>query len=99
MSNSPFPVEWRPDKVGFIIQPGIWDGGRCWLLKSAGSDPTEEVLDMMRRHTKASGEPHIVKKSESWLCYGKPEFRQAVVSFVQGFRQEAELNSDFLSAK
>lgn len=98
MPNSPFPEDWRPDKVGFIIRLGIWDDERCWLLQSAGKDPTEEVLQKMREYTKASGEPHIIKKTTSWLCYGRPQFRQSMIKFAQDARRQTELRTDFLSS-
>ena len=97
MAGSRFPEEWRPDKVRFFIQPGEWDGGRCWLVHHAGQDPDDEVLRVMREHTKATGEPHIIVKQNSWLCYGKPEFQQAMVSFKQSESPGAELKVNFLS--
>lgn len=33
----------------------------------------------MRQYTTSTGEPHIIKKQRSWLCYGKPEYQQAMV--------------------
>jgi len=83
MPGSPFPEEWRPDKVGFIIEANEWAGGRCWILHHAGHDPSEEVAAAMRRHTKATGEPHVISTKKSWLCYGKPEFQQAMIEFRQ----------------
>jgi hypothetical protein len=97
MAGSRFPEEWRPDKVGFFIQAGEWDGGKCWLLHHTGQDPSEAVLQVMREHTKATGEPHIVVKRNSWLCYGMPEFQQAMVNFKQGESPAVELKVNFLS--
>lgn len=97
MAGSRFPEEWRPDKVGFFIQPGEWDGGRCWLLHHAGQDPSERVLEVMREHTKETGEPHVIVKQNSWLCFGKPEFQKAMVRFKKGEHPGAELKVNFLS--
>ena len=91
--GSPFPEHWRPDRVGVIIREGLWQGQRCWLLQFAGKDPSEEMLEVMRRHTIATGEPHIVKKRSSWLCYGAPEFRQAMVRLSQQPSGTMELKS------
>jgi hypothetical protein len=77
--GSPFPEHWRPDRSGLIIREGRWEGQRCWLLQYAGQDPSEEMLEWMRQYTTSTGEPHIIKKQRSWLCYGKPEFQQAMV--------------------
>jgi hypothetical protein len=89
--DSPFPEDWRPDRSGFIIREGLWEGRRCWLLQHAGKDPSEEVMEVMRQHTIATGEPHIIKKLNSWLCYGKPEFQQAMLRLSQEVIGKAEL--------
>lgn len=91
--GSPFPEDWRPDKIGFIIREGLWEGKTCWLLQYAGKEPTEEVMEAMRQHTIATGEPHIIKKQYSWLCYGKPEFQQAMVKLSKEVLAPAELAS------
>jgi hypothetical protein len=91
--GSPFPEHWRPDRIGVIIREGLWEGQRCWLLQFAGRDPSDEVLEVMRQHTIATGEPHIIKKRNSWLCYGKPEFRQAMVRLSQQRSGAMELKS------
>jgi len=96
MPGSGFPEAWRPDKAGFIIRPGTWRGGKCWLLHPAPQDPGEEVLAFMRQHTIATGEPHIIVKKGSWLCYGKPEFQQAMVEFRRTEHPGAELKVNFL---
>jgi len=97
LSDSRFPEEWRPDKAGFFIQPGEWDGGRCWLVHHAGRDPGDEVLAAMREHTKSTGEPHVIVKKASWLCYGKPEFQRAMIRHKQGKHAGTELTVNFLS--
>lgn len=91
--GSPFPEHWRPDRIGLIIREGLWVGQRCWLLQFAGADPSEEVLERMRQHTIATGEPHIIKKRNGWLCYGKPEFREAMVRLSKQRSGAAELKS------
>jgi hypothetical protein len=91
--GSPFPEHWRPDRIGLIIREGLWEGSRCWLLQFAGQDPSEEVMAAMRQHTNATGEPHIIKKRNSWLCYGKPEFQQAMVRLSKQRSGTMELKS------
>ncbi len=91
--GSPFPEHWRPDKVGFIIREGLWEGKTCWLLQYAGKEPGEEVMEAMRQHTIATGEPHIIKKQYSWLCYGKPEFQQAMLKLSSEIMGQTELKS------
>lgn len=79
MANSPFPDHWRPDRIGLIICPDIWQGKRCWVVLRAGGDPSDETLETMRQVTMTSGEPHILEKKNSWLCFGKPEFQRAML--------------------
>lgn len=96
MPGSPFPDHWRPDKIGVIIRADRWQDKRCWLLVHAGQDPGEDVLEKMRQHTIATGEPHVIKKSNSWLCFGKPEFQQAMVRVAQEAVGEVEFKTTFL---
>jgi hypothetical protein len=96
MPGSLFPEDWRPDKVGFIIQPADWAGGRFWLVHHMEHDPREEVLAAMRRHTKATGEPHVISKKKSWLVWGKPEFQEAMIRYRKA-RPLDELQGQFLT--
>lgn len=96
MDGSRFPSHWRPDKVGFLIQPGAWDGGKCWLVRPAGRDPGEEELAVMRQYTKETGEPHIIVRNKSWLCYGKAEFRKAMVESAKSENAGVEFRINFL---
>jgi hypothetical protein len=91
--GSPFPEHWRPDKLGMIIREGQWEGRRCWLVQFAGKDAGDEVLEVMRHHSIATGEPHIIKKRDSWLCFGTPEFRQAMVRLSQQSSRASDLKS------
>ena len=54
VDNSPFPDEYRPDKIGVIIVQIAWKGKRAWILTSGGKEPSEDFLARMRLYTKAS---------------------------------------------
>ena len=88
MPGSPFPDHWRPDRIGVIIRADRWQDKRCWLLVHAGQDLGEDVLEKMR--------PHVIKKRNSWLCFGKPEFQQAMVRVAQEAVGEVEFKTTFL---
>jgi hypothetical protein len=81
-----------------IICADTWEEKRCWVLLNAGKDPTEEVLDGMRRHTVSTGEPHIIEKRNSWLCFGKPEFQQAMLRRGQEAPRHLDGKNDLLSS-
>jgi len=51
----------------------------------------------MRQHTIATGEPHVIKKKDSWLCFGKPDFQQAMVRIAQEVVGQVEFKTTFLS--
>lgn len=76
LANSPFPAEFRPDQLGVIFVPITWRDRRAWILVSAGREPSEELLAMMRRHSSQTGEPHMIKREGRMLCFGSVEFQQ-----------------------
>ncbi|MBP8019085.1 MAG: hypothetical protein KAY82_03525 [Hylemonella sp.] len=74
--ESPFPAEFRPDKLGVLIVLHVWRGRRSWILTTAGRDPSDELMEFMRDYTRATGEPHLIKRPGKLLCYGSPLFQQ-----------------------
>ena len=75
VEGSPFPDEYRPDKVGVIIVQLSWRNKRAWVLATAGKAPDEAMREFMRKHTISTGEPHMIKDQQKLLCFGKPEFQ------------------------
>jgi len=75
MPASPFPESFRPDRTGVIIVPMRWRDRPCYVLLSAGRDPDEEVLDWMRRHAQATGEPFYYQQGGERLGYGSVAFQ------------------------
>lgn len=83
MADSPFKDDERPDLLGVIIVPIRWREQRAWVLAYAGKEPDEALLERMREHTRATGEPHMIKKPGRLLCYGVPEFQQDMAALAQ----------------
>jgi hypothetical protein len=86
--DSPFPENWRPDKIGIIINAHEWEKKTVWFLIPAGNKPSEQVLEWMRAHTKATGEPHVIRTERSDLCYGKPAFQRYMLEFERAIKDE-----------
>ncbi|HSV50747.1 MAG TPA: hypothetical protein VLJ57_01420 [Burkholderiaceae bacterium] len=81
---SPFPEDFRPDKLGVIVLKIDWRGRRAWVLVPAGQYPDERLLEHMRQYSTSTGEPHlIVKKPGNLLCFGSVEFQQDMVAMEQ----------------
>ncbi len=74
--GSPFPDEFRPDKLGVIFVRINWRDRPAWILVPAGRDPDEQLLEQMRRYSTSTGEPHLIKKPGKLLCFGSVEFQQ-----------------------
>jgi hypothetical protein len=45
--GSPFPEDFRPDKLGVMVIPMKWRGREAYVLRSAGRDPDEKLLEFM----------------------------------------------------
>ena len=82
-NGSTLPENYRPDQLGVIFVPIVWRERRAWILVPAGKEPDEELMERMRNHTKLTGEPHLIKRSDRLLCYGLPEFQQDMISKSQ----------------
>jgi len=83
LPNSPFPASFRPDQLGVIFVPITWQYKRAWILVSAGQEPSEELLAMMRQHSTQTGEPHMIKRQGRMLCFGSPAFQQDMLAREQ----------------
>lgn len=75
VDGSPFPEEYRPDKIGVIVVLINWKGKRAWILTSGGKEPSEDMLARMRLYSSQTGEPHLIKKGNTLKCFGSQEFQ------------------------
>ena len=77
--GSPFPEEFRPDKVGVIIVPLRWHDRPSYVLLSAGRDPDGAMLSWMQAYARSSGSPFYHQQDGERLGYGPAAFQQEMV--------------------
>jgi hypothetical protein len=75
LPDSPFPDEFIPNRLGVIIVPINWRDRPAYLLKSAGRDPDQELLDWMRGYSLRTGHPFFYEQNGEKLGFGPPEFQ------------------------
>lgn len=81
--DSPFPEDFRPDKLGVIIVRIAWRGQPAYILVSAGRDPEEPMLEWMRRFSVQTGSPFFYAQGGERLGFGPMEFQQEMLAKVQ----------------
>ncbi|MFZ2649673.1 MAG: hypothetical protein WA210_06160, partial [Burkholderiaceae bacterium] len=82
MPNSPLPEEFRPDRVGVMVVPTHWRGAPAFILVSAGRDPDESMLALMRAHAQATHQPFFYEQGGARFGYGPPEFQHEMAAKV-----------------
>ena len=82
--GSPFPDEYRPDKVGVIIVPMRWRERAAYVLLSAGNDAPPEMLAWMKAFAQRTGSPFYYQQNGERLGFGPPAFQQEMLDKVQG---------------
>ena len=76
LPGSPFPEAFKPERSGVIVVPMRWRDRACYVLLSAGSDPSNEMIDWMKAHARVSGSPFYYQRDGERLGYGPAEFQQ-----------------------
>jgi hypothetical protein len=72
---SPFPEEFRPDRLGVMIIPVKWRGQPAYILRHAGSDPDEKLLAWMREFSLRTQRPFFYEQEGERYGFGPPEFQ------------------------
>ena len=73
--GSPFPEDFRPDQLGVLIAPIRWRGEVAYILRSAGRDPDEALLEWMRSYSERSGRPFFYEIAGERFGFGPMEFQ------------------------
>jgi hypothetical protein len=73
--GSPFPEDFRPDRLGVMVIPMRWRGREAFVLRSAGRDPDEDLLAWMRDLSARTGSPFFYERDGGRYGFGPPEFQ------------------------
>ena len=73
--SSPFPDDWRPDRIGVMVIQMRWRGREAYVLRHAGRDPDEKMLDWMRAFSLRTGSPFFYEIEGERYGFGPPEFQ------------------------
>lgn len=76
--GSPFPEEFRPDRLGVMILPSRWSGGVFYILVPAGRDPDGKLLDWMGDYARRMGHPFIYQTNGNWIAHGPEPFQTEI---------------------
>ena len=82
-AGSPFPDDFRPDRVGVILVASRWHERPAWILLPAGGDAPPAVLSWMQQHAQATGQPFYFTQGAERLGYGPPLFQQEMLAKLQ----------------
>jgi hypothetical protein len=83
LPNSPFPESFRPEQLGVIIVLIKWRNQPAYLLRSAGRDPDQQLLEWMQRFSMESGRPFFYEINGEKLGFGPPLFQQDMLQRAQ----------------
>jgi hypothetical protein len=83
VADSPFPDEFRPDRLGVIIVRVKWRDELAYLLRSAGRDPQSDLLGAMQRFSMQTGRPFFYEIAGEKLGFGPPAFQQDMLQRAQ----------------
>jgi len=82
LPQSPFPEDWRPDKLGVMVIPMRWRGRDAYVLRSAGRDPDDEMVAWMQGLSARTGSPFFYERGGERFGYGPPEFQAEMAARV-----------------
>jgi hypothetical protein len=81
--GSPFPESFRPDRLGVMIIATRWRNRPAFILRSAGRDPDESLLDWMRSLSARSGAPFFYEQAGERFGFGPPEFQHEMLAKLE----------------
>jgi len=82
-AQSPFPEEFRPDKLGVIIIPVRWRDKIAYILRSAGRDPDEALLGWMREFSIRTSRPFFYEQRGERYGFGPREFQVEMLARLE----------------
>jgi hypothetical protein len=73
--ESPFPDEFKPERLGVLIIPVRWRTKTAYILRSAGRDPDEALLAWMREFSLKKDRPFFYEQAGERFGFGPREFQ------------------------
>ena len=80
--GSPFPEDFRPDKLGVMVIPMKWRGRDAYVLRSAGRDPDTKLLEWMREFSLRTERPFFFEAQGERYGFGPEEFQREMAEKV-----------------
>ena len=74
--GSPFPADFRPDKLGVMVIPMRWRGRPAYVLRSAGRDPDAKLVAWMEAFAERTGHPFFYEVAGERFGYGPEDFQR-----------------------
>jgi len=81
--DSPFPDEFRPDRLGVLIVRTQWRARPAYILRSAAHDPDETLLEWMRQFSMRTATPFFYEHKGQKLGFGPEEFQREMLQRVR----------------
>lgn len=81
--DSPFPDDFRPDKLGVLIVRTEWRGRSAYILRAAARDPDEALLDWMKQFSMRTGTPFFYEHKGEKFGFGPEQFQQDMLRRAQ----------------
>lgn len=78
--GSPFPEDFRPDRIHTIFLRSIWRGAPTYGLVPAGADPDDRLIAWMEAFAARTGTPFLFVRRGQWYAHGPAEFQQEVIA-------------------
>ena len=81
--GSPFPEEFRPDRLGVIVIPIQWRERPAYLLLPAGRDPDDALVAWMSDYAKRTATPFFFSRGSERFGFGPPEFQREMLARLE----------------
>lgn len=83
LSDSPFPDDFRPDRLGVMVISMKWRGRDAYVLRSAGRDPDDSLIAWMEAFCLRTQRPFFYERDGERFGFGPPEFQREMSERVE----------------
>jgi hypothetical protein len=78
--GSPFPEDFRPDRLGVIVLRARWRRQTVFALVPAGLDPDAGLVEWMTAFSNANGTPLLYQVQGEWYGHGPAELHRDLLA-------------------